>query len=573
MVEIIPQNTSKEWDIMVLPSKFAPPLMRSSLVARPQLIERLDKAVQHHQLTLISAPAGSGKSTLLSSWYTFSSEHMPIAWISLERSDNDPARFWTACILGLQKYFPDFGQNPLLALRTPQGNSLETVVHALLQDMMPLAKPFALILDDYHTIEMQELHASFAFLLEHLPSHVHVVLSTRTAPPLPLARLRVRGQLAEIPASAINFTSQDAEAFFSQVMALHLSSSDISTLVTRTEGWIAGLQLAALSLQGRRDTGQFIANFSGNHGSLVDYLAEEILQQQPEQVQHFLLFTSLLERFTPSLCDTILEKTGSYGMLKQIEQANLFVIALDEQRQWYRYHHLFAEFLRVQLHRQYPEQVKSIHRKAAFWYEQHGYMTEAITHLLAASDAELAADCIERYCDTLIKHGELTTLMNWIASLPKNVVHTRPRLCLYYAAALGSTNKLDAAESQVREAEHILYKLGQQNAITQENLQSVMSELVTVRTSLAGFRGDIPHTIQLSQQALAQIPEENVFARGVLTASLAIAYAVKGDVVASYNAFVTTEVLGRAADHPHLWIASLTSQAYLKMEQGHLSLM
>ena len=572
MVEAITQNATEEQHTMLLSTKFSPPLMRPVLIARPHLVEYLERVVQQQSLTLISAPAGSGKSTLVSSWYTSSTKNTTpttaVAWLSLETSDNDPVRFWTAFIIALQKDFPAFGHDTLATLRTSQAYSSEAVVRLLVQDMSLLSQPCVLILDDYHSIETQAIHQSFTFLLEHLPSHVHFIVSTRTDPPLPLARLRVRGQLAEIRAPALNFTSQDAEDFFSQVMGLHLTPSDISMLVAHTEGWVAGLQLAALSLQGRKDTRQCITAFTGGHGSLVDFLSEEILQHQPEHIQHFLLFTSLLERFTPTLCDTILGETGSYLILKQIEQANLFVIVLDDQQQWYRYHHLFAEFLRTQLCYLYPEHVASIHKKAAYWYEKHGYMTEAIIHFLASSDAELAADYIERYCDTLIKHGELSTLLSWVDALPENVVCARPRLCLYCAAALGSTNQLDAAELRVQEAERTLYKIQLQEEIAPDDLQNIMGELVTVRTSLAGFRGDIPHTIHLSQQALTQISEENVFIRGILTASLAVAYATKGDVVASYSAFVEAETLGRASHHSHLWLASIGSQAYMVMEQG-----
>jgi LuxR family maltose regulon positive regulatory protein len=286
-------------------------------------------------------------------------------------------------------------------------------------------------------------------------------------------------------------------------------------------------------------------------------------------VQSFLLATSLLERFTPALCDSVLEQGNSYRLLKYIEQSNLFVIVLDEQQQWYRYHHLFAEFLRAQLHLLYPERVNSIRTRAALWYVQNGYMTEAITHLLAASDFSLAAEHIEQYCDTLLKRGELSTLLKWTAALPETLVRSHPRLCLYCAAALASTNQLDAAELRVLDAEHFLQKERRHNQDRlQGNLQNVENELITIRASLAGFRGDVQHTHELTQQALAQLAAEDTFTQGILTASSAVAYATQGNVVVAQKMFSEAEALGRAVNHTHLWLASLCSQAYVVMEQG-----
>ena len=291
----ISQNSIEEQYNVLFSTKFSPPVMRTVLVARLPLLARLHNAVQLHPLTLISAPAGCGKSTLLANWYaSFSkgTKQTTITWISLETSDNDPVRFWTVFITALQQAFPTLGDNVLAAFSTPHIQSSEAIVRVLLQDMLQISQPYILMLDDYHVIEMSSIHQSLTFLLEHLPPHIHVVVSTRTDPPFSLARLRVRGQLAEIRAADLSFTCEDAELFFTNVMALRLTPNDISTLVASTEGWIAGLQLAALSLQGRKDAQQFIATFAGSHNSLVDYLAEEILQRQPEHIQHFLLVTS-----------------------------------------------------------------------------------------------------------------------------------------------------------------------------------------------------------------------------------------------------------------------------------------
>ncbi len=567
MANVISQDNVEEPHTILLSTKFSPPSIRPLLVSRPRLSVCLNNALQH-QLTLISASAGAGKSTLLSSWLASAQTFVPL-WISLDASDNDPIRFWTALITSLQAKYPAFGQKALLALSTPQSHSSVDVVALLIQDMVLLSDQYVIVLDDYHVIETQAIHDAFAFLLEHLPTHIHFVVSTRTDPPLPLARLRVRDQLGELRTSDLCFTLDEANVFFSQVMALNLSSSDIATLVERTEGWIAGLQLAALSLRNSKDIQRFIATFAGSHSYIVDYVAEEVLRQQSEQVQYFLLATSLLERFTLSLCDSILEQRNSYRLLKHIEQSNLFVIVLDEQQQWYRYHHLFAEFLRAQLHTLYPERVNSIHTKAALWYVQNGYRTEAITHLLAASDFSLAAEHIEQYCDTLLKRGEFSTLLKWTAALPETLVRSHPRLCLYCAAALATTNQLDAAELRVLDAEHFLQKERQYNQTRlQGNLQNVENELITIRASLAGFRGDVQHTNELTQQALAQLATEDTFTQGILTASGAVAHATQGNVVAAQKMFSEAEVLGRAINHTHLWLASLCSQAYVVMEQG-----
>ncbi len=348
------------------------------------------------RLTLISAPAGFGKTTLVSEWVAGCER--PVAWLSLDEGDNDPTRFLTYLVAALQTIAANIGEGVLGVLQSPQPPSIESILTALLNEITTIPDNFVLVLDDYHVIDAKPVDDALTFLLEHLPPQMHLVIATREDPHLPLARLRARGQLTELRAADLRFTPAEAAEFLNQVMGLDLSAEDIAALETRTEGWIAGLQLAALSMQGRQDVPGFIRAFAGDNRYIVDYLVEEVLQRQPEPVRSFLLQTAILDRLNGPLCDAVTGQEEGNARLEALERGNFFVVPLDDKRHWYRYHHLFAEVLRMHLMAEQPDQVATLHRRASEWYEQNGSAADAIRHALAAEDFERAADLVELAC-------------------------------------------------------------------------------------------------------------------------------------------------------------------------------
>ena len=416
--------------IPLLSTKLVPPRVPSFLVERPRLLNDLD-AIWTHPLTLVSASAGSGKTTLLSAWVS-RQEHC-VAWLSLDAMDNDPIRFWTACIAALRRCLPTLGEEAFALLHSREAPPLSTILTNLLNEIVQLDQEVILILDDFHLISEQAIHEGLLFALDHLPANLHLILATRTDPLLPLSRLRVRGQLLEIRSSDLRFTQLEATTFLLQHMGLPLSEEDVSTLHSRTEGWIAGLHLAALSLRKQQDLSRWVSDFAGSHRYLLDYVQQDILVRLPVPLQHFLLQTSLVTRMNAALCQAVTAEPSlqaSQQMLEEVEQANLFVVPLDEQRQWYRYHDLFREALRTQLHASQPELVPLLHRRAARWYETQGEWREAITHVLAAPDYPLAASLMEQAAPHFWLNGEARTVQNWVLTLPDTVLRAHTRLAL-----------------------------------------------------------------------------------------------------------------------------------------------
>jgi LuxR family maltose regulon positive regulatory protein len=369
------------------------PRPRRSLVARPRLSERLRRAAVS-RLTLVSAPAGFGKTTLLAEWLAASPAGRSVAWLSLDESDRQAASYWTYVITALQTVAPGVGTNAVPLLQSGQP-PIETVLTTVLNELGTVPDDLYLVLDDYHLVDGPHVRAGMAFLVEHLPPQLHLVVSTRADPELPLARLRAGGELVEIRAADLRFTLDEAAAYLNDVTGLELAASDIAALERRTEGWIAALQLAALSMQGRDDAAGFIATFAGDDRYIVDYLVEEVLARQPDQVRGFLSQTSILDRLTGPLCDAVTGQDGGKAMLESLDRANLFLVPLDDRRRWYRYHHLFADVLHTHLLDQHPDRVAALHRRAAQWYDQHGDPSQAIRHALAAGDVEQAAGLVE----------------------------------------------------------------------------------------------------------------------------------------------------------------------------------
>ena len=432
---------------MLLATKLHVPGPRPGLVPRPRLADRLDEGLGRG-LVLVCAPAGSGKTALLADWARCGPR--PAAWLSLDAGDNDPARFWRHAVAALDRVCPGIAERVGPLLGPPPPPSFEGLVTALINELaaQPGAGEVALVLDDYHLIGSQQVHASVEFLLEHRPPGLRLVLASRSDPPLALARRRARGQLAEVRAADLRFTIGEAAALLQQVVAapdMALPDAAVAALAARTEGWAAGLQLAALSLRGQADVTGFVAAFTGSHRYVLDFLAEEVLEGQSEQVRAFLLETSVLERLSGPLCDAVTGRTGSQALLEQVERAGLFLVPLDEVRGWWRYHHLFADLLRARLQDEQPGRVAPLHRNAAAWSEEHGLADEAIRHAVAAGEMTWAARLIERHFDAVYYlRGEAETIQRWLSALPADLVRSRPRLLLAQALMAAASGRVAA---------------------------------------------------------------------------------------------------------------------------------
>ena len=443
----------------LLETKLYVPRSRRGLVPRPRLSERLDRGAGS-TLMLVSAPAGFGKTTLLTEWLAAGpaapGDERLAAWLSLDQSDNDPASFWTYVIAALRTAAPGVGESALTLLQAPQPPPIETVLTALLNDLAAMTREIVLVLDDYHVIDVRAVQDGMAFLLDHAPPGLHVVIAGRADPALPLARLRARGELAETRAAELRFTPDEAAAYLNETMGLPLTARDVAALEGRTEGWIAALQLAALSMQGRDDIAGFIAGFAGDDRYVVDYLAEEVLQRQPDRVQAFLLQTSILSRLSGPLCDAVTGQGDGKAMLAALDRGNLFLVALDDRRRWYRYHQLFADVLQARLLDEQPGQVPGLHRRASAWYERSGEPSEAIRHALAAGDFGRAADLVELAIPPMRRVRQEATVQGWLAAIPDELIRVRPVLSVASAAASLACGELDGVEGWLRDAERCL---------------------------------------------------------------------------------------------------------------------
>jgi LuxR family maltose regulon positive regulatory protein len=523
----------------ILATKLYIPPHRANIVLRSRLTERLNEGL-HRKLTLVSAPAGFGKTALLSEWSAGCPQ--PTAWLSLDEGDNDLARFWSHFIAALQTLSANIGAGALGALQSPQLPPIESILTSLLNEIILIPDDFILVLDDYHDVDSKQIDNALAFLIERLPPQMHLVIATREDPGLPLARLRARNQLTELRVKDLRFTESEAAEFLNQAMGLGLSPEDVAALETRTEGWIAGLQLAALSMQGLQDTAGFIQSFTGSHHFVLDYLIEEVLHKQPENIQTFLLQTSILERMGGQLCDAVLLDPSINGQetLENLERANLFMIPLDNERRWYRYHRLFAELLRTRLARAYPDQIADLHRRASDWYASNDFPYEAVTHAITVQDWPRAADVIERHTDELPMRGESATRLGWFEVFPAQFLLDRPGLGLVYAWALFLSNQLDRAENQLNQLEPRV-----------QTAPSLLGELYVIRLMIATRRYDMPAFFELARQALSRVPLEEASPRSRILLTLGVAYEeMRGDIVAAKGAFREAYELGKASPSP-----------------------
>lgn len=527
------------------------------------------------RLILLSAPAGFGKTTLLCEWLrTPAGRDMPVAWISLDEGDNDPVRFGTYVCAALVQVQAGVGEHTLPLLHSPQPPSMETIITTLINEITAIPRHFVLVLDDYHVITAPSIHQTLTFLLDHLPAQMHVVLATRIDPPLPLARLRVRGQKLALRAADLRFTPEEAAAFLREVMGLDLSAADIATLEARTEGWIAGLQLAALSLQGRSQAGiaSFLSAFAGSHRFVLDYLAEEVLQRQEERTQTFLLYTCILDQLCGSLCDAVTQRTDGQDMLEQLEQRNLFLIALDDERRWYRYHQLFAEFLHSRLStervRGAPgESVEALHERASIWYERNHYPDRAIDHALSAHNFERAARLIEQFRALASEGGELVSLLRWFAALPEAIMRSRPRLSLYFAQVLLLSGQFRAINQRLQDAEQSLVQ--QAEDVNAEERRIVQGEIDTIRAVFAYLHEDVAQTRKLVEEALHLLPPGQ-FLRGMLLLSLGSASWLEGDLLSASTILSEAREVCQHTGNFYMFYITTVYLAQVRLAQGRL---
>ncbi|MHC1781214.1 MAG: LuxR C-terminal-related transcriptional regulator [Anaerolineaceae bacterium] len=508
---------------------YIPPL-RPRIVHRPRLIERLNAGL-HGRLTLISAPAGFGKTTLLSEWTAGCGR--PVAWLSLDEGDNDPTRFLTYVVRALQTAAADIGAGVIETLQSQQPLEVEPILAGLLNEIAGLPDEFVLVFDDYHLVEAQAIDNVLAFLVEHLPGQIHLVIATREDPHLPLARLRARGHLTEMRVGDLRFTNAEAAGFLNEVMGLKVTEEDIAALEKRTEGWIAGLQLAALSMQGHQDTGNFIKSFTASHHFVLDYLVEEVLQQQPEHLQDFLLRTSILDRMCGLLCDTVMRENISEPFatgqetLEYIEHANLFIIPLDNERKWYRYHHLFGELLRQRLaSRAGKEGMAELHRRASDWFEANSLDIEAFHHATAANDVEHAERLIEGKGTPLHFRGALAPILNWLQSLPEETMNARPTLWSTYVSVRLASGQTEGIEEMVRSAEKAIETQG---GAEDEKNRDLTGRLAATRALLALSRQDADAILLYSRRALDYLHPDNLPFRVSVNQTKAFGHFLRGE--------------------------------------------
>jgi LuxR family maltose regulon positive regulatory protein len=577
----------------MLTTKLYIPPSRAIVVHRPRLIERLNTGL-HSKLTLISAPAGFGKTTLVGEWLAASKR--PTAWLSLDAGDNDPTRFLTYLVAALQTLAPHIGASVLGGLQSPQPAAPDALLTALVNDIAALPDGCILVLDDYHVINARPIDQALTFLLERLPPQMHLVIVTREDPRLPLARLRARGQLSELRVADLRFTTDEAAGFLNQVMGLSLSTEDIAALETRTEGWIAGLQLAAISLQGHRDTSSFIQSFTGSHRFVMDYLLEEVLHRQPDHIQQFLLRTSILDRMCGPLCDTILERQKvkskrqkepqatdlpftfyllpSQQVLEHLDRSNLFLVPLDDERRWYRYHHLFADLLRQRLRQSIAaspedaaERIAELHRRASVWYEDNRLEVEAFQHATAAHDVERAERLIEGNGMPLHFRGAVAPVLNWLKTTPPSVLDARPSLWTTYASVLLVTGQTPKVEQTLQSAEAAL-----QGAERNDKTRDLIGRVAAIRATLAATLNQVESVIDQSRRALEYLHPNNLAFRTSTMWKLGYAYYLQGDRAAASQAYTEVISIGQATGNVIFTLMAMIGLGVLQEADNQLHL-
>ena len=584
------EGTAAVQQASVLTTKLYVPQPRPELVPRPRLRARLDRGLAG-PLTVIAAAAGFGKTTLLADWLATaiqqpdsSIRHGQVAWLSLDAADSDPVQFLRYLVAALQTLAPEVGRTLLAVLQAPQAPPIATLLPLLANDLVALPNPSILVLDDYHVLDAPAVHQALAYLLDNLPPQLHLVIATRVDPPLPLSRLRARGQLTELRAHELRFTPEEAARFLREVMALPLSVEDVAALAARTEGWIAGLQLAALSLQDRppEQMARFIDAFAGSHRFVVDYLVDEVLARQPAHLQTFLLETSILERLCGPLCDAVMlgdvspvvaggeigKQAFSQVLLEELERANLFIVPLDDDRRWYRYHHLFAQVLHQHLTSGVtPAAVAALHRRAGGWFEGQGLAEEAVQHTLAAGDRDCAARLIEEHdLGRLMLRGQVHTVLGWLNTLPEALLYAHPYLLHYHALGLFSLNQLEAAEIRAQMVEEVLGP-----DTLDDRSRTILGYATGLRAAIAYFRGDVGRCLTLSDQVLEMLPTTEVSGRTTARMFIAWAFVLRGNVSpANERGLVAAVAEKRQSGELRVLFNGIITLAELQRRRGRL---
>jgi LuxR family maltose regulon positive regulatory protein len=554
----------------LLETKLYLPRPRLGLVPRPRLSERLDRGLAA-KLLLVSAPPGFGKTTLLVDWTAALStdDRVSTAWLSLDAGDNDPATYWAYVVAALRAVAPDVGADALAMLQETRPPPIEVVLTTLLNGLGTMEAELVLVLDDYHVIESPQVQSGMAFLLEHLPPRLHLVIASRADPALPLPRLRALGDLVEIRSADLRFTPAEAVAYLNDSRGLQLNAADVVALEERTEGWIAALQLAALSLAGREDTASFIAGFSGDDRYVVDYLVDEVLNRQPQHVRSFLLQTSVLERMNGSLCEAVTGQSGGRALLEALERDNLFVVPLDARRHWYRYHHLFADVLQTRLLDEHPDRVAGLHRSASDWYEKHGDRPEAIRHALAGGDHPSAATLVELAMPALRRDRREATMRAWLERLPDDVLRARPVLCNTLAGARLSTGTFEGVEDLLADAERLM---GTDDLVVvdQDEFRRLPAALAVHRAGLALMRGDVEATVGFARRALELREANDHLADGAASALLGLAAWSVGDLEVAEASYRDCLVDFERMDHVSDVLGCSIALADIQVAQGRL---
>lgn len=574
----------------ILATKLYIPPHRHQAVLRSRLLERLNEGLASgRKLTLISASAGFGKTTLLSEWVaalascaSFTSKERgarAACWLSLDESDSDPTRFLTYFIAALQTIFTALGEGVLAMLQSPQPLPIETLLTNLLNEITARPDPFILVLDDYHLIEAKPIDQALVFLLDHLPPQMHLVIATREDPSLPLARLRTRGQLTELRATDLRFTPAETAEFLNRVMGLNLSSKDVNALETRTEGWIAGLQLAALAMQGLAEQGpismqehpdaaSFIQSFTGSHHFVLDYLLEEVLQRQPENTQTFLLRTAILNRLCGPLCESVLRDTTISGQatLEALERANLFIIPLDNERRWYRYHHLFGDLLRQRCEQSLPPaEIAEYHLRASQWHEENGELADAFQHALAAEDFERAARLAELAWQGMDESFQTTVWLGWAKKLPETVIRARPMLCVQLGWAFSDAGEPETSEIHLQNAEHALA-----GATDSAEFRPLPGSIALARAYNAQVQGNLADTVKYAELASRIIPDDDFYRHAQATITLEFMHWASGNLDAARQAMDNWMNSMQKTGNFVFVVASAFAVADLQVAQGHL---
>jgi len=554
----------------LLHTKLYVPPLQPNLVPRHHLIERLNQGLERgHKLTLISAPAGCGKTTLVSAWVAHNQQpepHVRVAWLSLDTGDNEITRFLAYLVGALQTVVPTVGEGEGLsaALQSVQPPPVEWVLTTLLNAIRIVPDNVILVLDDYHVIEAKAVDDALTFFLEHLPPQMHLVIATREDPPLLLARLRARAQLTEVRPADLRFTSAETAEFLIQVMGLNLAADDIAVLENRTEGWITGLHLAALALQGplsmpgQRDPADVVQSFSGSHRFVLDYLVEEVLQHQPARIRSFLLQTAMLDTLCGPLCAAVTGQEDGKGILEDLERGNLFVVPLDDERHWYPYHHLFAEVLQARSMVEQSHQLPTLHQRASQWYEHNGQLSDAIRHALAAEDFERAANMIELVWSSVEERYQSAIWLGWVQALPDALIRARPVLSVAYASELLGRGELETAEARLQDAERWLEATASMRersdassremvVVDEAQFRALPATIAIARAYRAQALGDIHNTVLYARRAHDLALEADHFNRGRASALLGLTYWASGDLEAANRSFTDfTKTLLRA---------------------------